>query len=91
MKRLLKKSESEKNKIYNSVIDDLMNNDPNGTWDEIYLDYMDRYNDADLALNESISEAKEILERIMNEDLDAQDDKEEYDFYKLQLEKLINL
>lgn len=88
MKRLIRKSESEKYEIYKSVINTLMSNDHNGSWDEIYADYMDRYDNADMALNESISEVIEALQRILNEDLDPQGDKEEYDFYNDQLNKL---
>lgn len=90
MKRLVKKAQN-KYESYISIIRELMNNDGNSSWDEIYNEYMEEYNDENEALELSISEVIETLERILSEDLDAEGDKETYDFYKDQLDKLVTL
>lgn len=90
MKRLIKKT-AGKYETYKSIMNELVNNDRNSSWNEIYDDYKERYDDETEILNSSIAEAIEIIERILNEDLDLEGDKEAYDFYKEQLNRLINL
>lgn len=89
MKRLVKKAEN-KYDIYMSVVRELMNNDHNATWDEIYSEFKEEYSNENEALDASISEIVEALQIILNENLDPEE-KEEYEFYNTQLNKLINL
>lgn len=90
MKRLLKKANIEDAlRTYSTVINNLMSNDSNGSWDEIYDEMLYEYDDKQVALTESIAEVKDTLERIISEELNPQVDVEEYNFYNSQLE-LIN-
>lgn len=87
MKRLIKKATfSDALSMYKSVINNLMANDHNGTWNEIYDDYKDEYDEQE-ALQYSIEEAKESLEIAM-EDIDRDGDAELFNFYSDQLNTL---
>ena len=70
----------DKKQIYNNVVNCLMANDSNGTWNETLQD-------ADNNLNYAIHLTKLALVRILNE-LKDDSNKDEYNYYNTQLQKL---
>lgn len=87
MKRLLRRANlSQAFEQYNSIIRELMSNDHNATWDEIYDEMVDEYGETN-ALEKSIDVVKDSLEESMN-DIDPVGDVDIYEFYKEQLDRV---
>lgn len=68
-------------KLYNDIITTLMENDKNGTYDEILKD-------CDNDFNYAISVLKSCLVRIVEDELVIGEDDEEINFYTDQLKKI---
>lgn len=85
MKRLLKRA-SITLEQYNEIIRNLMSNDRNGTWDEIYKEMVEEYG-TESALEKSIDVLKESINVVL-EEIDPIGDKELYEFYVDQLNKV---
>lgn len=85
MKRLVKKA-SISLEQYNEIIRNLMSNDRNGTWDEIYKEMVDEYG-TESALERSVDVLKDSIE-VALEDIDPIGDKDLYEFYVDQLNKI---